>query len=53
MAKPDAVFIYIGTYPSEAAQPRAELARGQHRATGVGLVRNDENALHTKAHLFW
>jgi uncharacterized membrane protein len=37
MAKPDAVFIYIGTYPSEAAaQDDYEVVKGLHAAGAVG-----------------
>jgi len=37
MAKPDAVFIYIGTYPSEAAaRDDYELVKGLHAAGAVG-----------------
>jgi uncharacterized membrane protein len=37
MAKPDAVFIYIGTYPSEAAaRDDYEVVKGLHAAGAVG-----------------
>ena len=37
MAKPDGVFIYIGTYPSEAAaRDDYELVKGLHAAGAVG-----------------
>lgn len=37
MAKPDAVFIYIGTYPSEAAaRADYDVAKDLHAAGAVG-----------------
>src|SRR6185295_16462502 len=49
MAKPDAVFIYIGTYPSEAvARDDYEIVKDLHLAGAVGtydasVVTKDEN----------
>jgi hypothetical protein len=36
MAKPDAVFIYIGTYPSEAAARATTASSDLHAAGAVG-----------------
>src|ERR1017187_1280114 len=53
MAKPDAVFIYIGTYPSEAAaQADYEVVKDRHAAGAVGtydasvVTKDDSGKVH-------